>query len=253
VYFSKVARLKISVITIVYNAQDTIKRCIESVISQNYNNIEYIIIDGGSTDNSLQIINQYKSHVKVLISEPDQGIYDAMNKGILLATGEIAGMLNADDFFADQEVISAVAQAFSSSDTGIVYGNLDYINSAGKIIRKWESHNCGKNSFQWGFMPPHPTFYCKRILFEKHGFYSLEYGSAADYELMVRFMHKRNVRSFHLNKVMVKMQLGGVSNSNIMNRFKAWSFDLKAMRENNVFLPVLAVVLKPLRKIFQFL
>jgi hypothetical protein len=102
-------------------------------------------------------------------------------------------------------------------------------------------------------MPPHPTFYCKRILFEKHGFYSLEYGSAADYELMVRFMHKRNVRSFHLNKVMVKMQLGGVSNSNIMNRFKAWSFDLKAMRENNVFLPVLAVVLKPLRKIFQFL
>ncbi len=245
--------MKISVITIVYNAQDTIKRCIESVIGQNYNNIEYIIIDGGSTDNSLQIINQYKSHIKVLISEPDKGIYDAMNKGIRLATGEVVGMLNADDFFADQEVIPAVAQAFSDSNADIIYGNLDYTNSTGKIIRKWKSRTWGKNSFQWGFMPPHPTFYCKRNLFEKYGFYSLEYGSAGDYELMVRFMHKYQMKSRHLNKVMVKMQVGGVSNSNLINRIKAWSFDLKAMRENNVFLPVLAIVLKPLRKTFQFL
>jgi glycosyltransferase involved in cell wall biosynthesis len=245
--------LKISVVTIVYNAQDTIERCIESVISQNYSNVEYIIIDGGSTDNSLQIINQYRSHIKVLVSERDQGIYDAMNKGIRLATGEVVGMLNADDFFAGQEVISAVGQAFSNSDAGIVYGNLDYINSADKVIRKWKSHTCGKNSFQWGFMPPHPTFYCKRDLFEKYGFYRLEYGSAGDYELMVRFMHKWKVRSLHLNNVMVKMQVGGVSNSNLINRVKAWWFDLKAMRENNVFLPVLAIVLKPMRKIFQFL
>lgn len=252
-YFSKVVRLKISVITIVYNAQDTIKRSIESVISQNYNNIEHIIIDGGSTDNSLQIINQYKSHIKVLVSEPDKGIYDAMNKGIRLATGEIVGTLNADDFFADEGVISAVAQAFSGSRAGIVYGDLDYINAAGKIIRKWKSNKCGKNSFDWGFMPPHPTFYCKRDLFEKYGFYSLKYGSAADYELMVRFMHKGYIRSFYLNRVMVKMQVGGVSNSNLMNRVKAWSFDLKAMRENNVFLPVLAIVLKPLRKISQYI
>ncbi|WP_244311225.1 glycosyltransferase family 2 protein [Mucilaginibacter metallidurans] len=145
--------MKISVITVVYNAQDTIKRCIDSVIGQNYNNIEYIIIDGGSTDSSLQIINQYKSHIKVLISEPDQGIYDAVNKGIRLATGEIVGTLNADDFFANQEVISALAQAFSDSAAGIVYGNLDYINSVGKITRKWKSHKCGKNSFNRGFMP----------------------------------------------------------------------------------------------------
>lgn len=245
--------MKISVITVVYNAQDTIKRCIESVIGQNYNNIEYIIIDGGSTDSSLQVIDQHKSHIKVLISERDEGIYDAMNKGIRAATGEIIGMLNADDFFADQEVLSAVAQAFSNSDTEIVYGNLDYINSAGKITRKWRSHTCGKNSFNRGFMPPHPTFYCRRYLFEKHGFYSLEYGSAADYELMARLMHKWQIRSFYLNKVMVKMQAGGISNGSLINRVKAWLFDLKAMRENNVFLPVLAVVLKPIRKISQFL
>ncbi|SEO24254.1 Glycosyl transferase family 2 [Mucilaginibacter gossypiicola] len=245
--------MKISVVTIIYNTKDTIKRCIESVISQDYNNIEYIIIDGGSTDGSLQIINQYKSHIQVLVSEPDQGIYDAMNKGIRLATGEIVGTLNADDFFADQGVISEVAQAFSDNVADIIYGNLDYINSANKIIRKWKSHKCGKNSFNRGFMPPHPTFYCKRYLFEKHGFYSLDYGSAADYELMARFMHKWQISSLHLNKVMVNMQVGGVSNSNLINRIKAWSFDLKAMRENNVFLPVLAIVLKPLRKIFQFL
>lgn len=162
-------------------------------------------------------------------------------------------MLNADDFFADQHVMSAVASAFLSSNAGVVYGNLDYINSAGKIIRRWKSHNCGKNSFNRGFMPPHPTFYCKRALFEKYGFYSLEYGSAADYELMARFVHKWQVSSFYLNMIMVKMQVGGVSNANLINRVKAWTFDLKAMRENDVFLPVLAVVLKPIRKIFQFL
>lgn len=245
--------MKVSVITIVYNAGDTIKRCIESVIGQDYNNIEYIIIDGGSTDGSLQIINQYKSQIQVLVSGPDEGIYDAMNKGIRLATGEIVGTLNADDFFADQGVISAVAQAFSDSAAGIVYGNLDYINSAGKIIRKWKSHTCGKNSFQWGFMPPHPTFYCRRYLFEKQGFYSLEYGSAADYELMVRFMHKYHIESLHLNRVMVKMQVGGVSNSSLLNRVKAWAFDLKAMRENKVLFPALAIVLKPLRKFSQFI
>jgi len=245
--------VKISLITVTYNAESTISRCIESVIAQSYPNLEYIIVDGGSTDNTLRIISGYKNNIDILITEPDHGIYDAMNKGIRMASGNVTGTLNADDFFADQEVLSAVAQAFSSSDTEIIYGNLDYINSAGKITRKWKSHACGKNSFNRGFMPPHPTFYCKRILFDKYGFYSLEYGSAGDYELMARFLHKWQVRSFYLNKVMVKMQVGGISNSNLMNRFKAWSFDLKAMRKNNVFLPVLAIVLKPLRKISQFL
>jgi glycosyltransferase involved in cell wall biosynthesis len=244
--------LKISLITIVYNAQDTIQKCIESVIGQNYPDIEYIIVDGGSTDNTLQIINQYRPQIHVLVSEPDQGIYDAMNKGIALATGEIVGTLNADDFFNGLDVLSLVAQAFLNHDTDIVYGNLDYVNPAGKVIRKWSSGQCGKKSFNRGFMPPHPTFYCKRYLFKKLGFYELEYGSAGDYELMVRFMHKYRVKSFYLNKVMVKMQVGGVSNKNFINRVKAWQFDLKAMRKNGIMFPVVAIVLKPLRKIFQF-
>lgn len=245
--------MKISVITIVFNAKDTIKKCIESVIGQDYNDIEYIIIDGGSTDGSLQIINQYKSQIKVLISEPDQGIYDAMNKGIRLATGAIVGMLNADDFFADQEVITAIATGFSENAPDVIYGNLDYINSSGTIIRRWKSHRCGRNSFNRGFMPPHPTFYCKRDLFEKYGFYSLEYGSAADYELMVRFMHRFRVSIFYLNRVMVKMRLGGVSNGNLKGRVKAWSSDLRAMRKNGIRFPLVALLLKPARKLGQYL
>lgn len=222
------------------------------MVGQSHPDIEYIIIDGGSTDDTLQVINQYRSQIHVLVSEPDQGIYDAMNKGISLATGEIVGTLNADDFFATPEVLSSVAQAFLNNNTEIVYGNLNYVNPAGKIIRKWSSGQWGKNSFNWGFMPPHPTFYCKRYLFKKLGFYQLEYGSAGDYELMVRFMHKHLVKSFHLDKVMVNMQTGGVSNKNLTNRVKAWKFDLKAMRKNGILFPVVTIMLKPLRKIFQF-
>lgn len=244
--------MKISLITIVYNAHDTISKCIDSVIGQNYSDIEYIIIDGGSTDGTLQVIDQYRPHIHIFISEPDKGIYDAMNKGIALASGEIVGTLNADDFFVNEDVLSSVAAAFLAQETEIVYGNLHYVNPAGKVIRKWQSSECGKNSFNWGFMPPHPTFYCRRYLFEKLGFYRLEYGSAGDYELMVRFMHKYHIKSHYLNTVMVKMQVGGVSNKNIINRFKAWSNDFKAMKTNGVRYPLLALTLKPLRKIFQF-
>jgi glycosyltransferase involved in cell wall biosynthesis len=244
--------LKISVITVVYNAQDTIARCIESVIGQKYPDIEYIVIDGGSTDNTLQIINRYRSSINLFVSEQDKGIYDAMNKGIKMASGQILGTLNADDRLADEDVLSAVYQVFTESNADAVYGNLIYVHPDGKIKRKWNSKQCGANSFNRGFMPPHPTFYCKRELFAKFGFYSLEYGSAADYELMVRFMHRHKINKRYLNKVMVVMQDGGVSNKSLKNRLKAWSFDLKAMHNNNILIPLLALVLKPFRKIYQF-
>jgi len=244
--------LKISLITVAYNAQDTIASCIESVISQKYPDVEYIIIDGGSTDNTLQIINQYRSLINVVVSGPDQGIYDAMNKGIKMATGQILGTLNADDRLAGADVLSAVAQVFTANDVEAVYGNLIYVHPDGKIKRKWNSKQCQANSFNLGFMPPHPTFYCKRELFTKFGFYSLEYGSAADYELMARFMHQHKIKNFYLNKLMVLMQDGGVSNRSLKNRIKAWGFDLKAMRNNHIAIPVLALVLKPLRKMYQF-
>lgn len=228
-------------------------RCIDSVISQNYPEIEYIIIDGGSTDGTLQIIDKYRDFISVVISEPDQGIYDAMNKGIRRATGNIVGTLNADDALAGNDVLAAVARTFELQDADVVYGNLNVIGPQGNIIRRWVSKQGLRNSFNWGFMPPHPTFYCKRELFGKYGFYSLEFGSAADYELMLRFMYGHAVCSCFLNKVLVNMLAGGVSNSSFSNRIKAWKFDLKAMRHNRIKIPVLTVVLKPLRKLHQFL
>lgn len=245
--------MKISLVTVVYNAQDTIAQCIQSVISQKHPDIEHIVIDGGSTDNTVSIIKKHIKHINFFVSEPDQGIYDAMDKGIRIATGQIVGTLNADDLLADDQVLSTVAQVFTQQDIDAVYGNLNYVNLNGKIIRKWNSKQCVINSFNRGFMPPHPTFYCKRNLFEKLGFYSLEYGSAADYELMLRFMYLNKIKCFHINKVMVNMLGGGVSNRSFKSRLKAWSFDLKAMRKNSIAFPVLALVLKPLRKINQYI
>ncbi|MFI5157912.1 MAG: glycosyltransferase family 2 protein [Sphingobacteriales bacterium] len=245
--------LKISLITVCYNADATIRRCIESVASQNFKNIEYIIIDGASTDKTIDIIDKYKDHTSIFLSEPDDGIYDAMNKGIKLSSGDIVGMLNADDFFANDAVLSDVARVFTQQGAHIVYGNLDYINSRQKVVRKWRSDKYRPFVFNWGWMPPHPTFYCKRELFGKYGFYSLEYGSAADYELMLRFMHRNNLIVIFINKVLVKMNVGGKSNESYRNRLKSLYFDFKAMRKNEVLFPLFTIIAKPIRKIIQYL
>ncbi|MFD2145622.1 glycosyltransferase family 2 protein [Mucilaginibacter antarcticus] len=245
--------LKISIITVTYNAQNTLSRCIQSVIAQNYANIEYIIVDGASTDGTLQIISQYQSQVEVFVSEPDTGIYDAMNKGIKMATGDVIGILNADDYFAANNVISSVAAAFKEQDTQVLYGNLNYINPNGFVLRKWRSGTYTHGMFNWGWMPPHPTFYCRRQLFETHGLYDTQYGTAADYELMLRFVHAHKATTQYLNKVMVNMAVGGVSNQNYRNRFKAWGNDFKAMGKNGVLFPRICIVCKPIRKLFQFI
>jgi glycosyltransferase involved in cell wall biosynthesis len=244
--------LKISLITVSYNAENTIARCIESVIGQNFKNIEYIIIDGGSIDKTIQIIKRYTAQISLFLSEPDEGIYDAMNKGIKMASGQIIGMLNADDFFANNDILSTIACIFVQQDTAVVYGDLDYVDALGKTTRKWRSGEYSHNMFNWGWMPPHPTFYCKRNLFQKFGFYSLEYGTAADYELMLRFMHCNKVKAYYLKKVMIKMNIGGISNKNINSRVKGLLFDFKAMRSNNILLPLITVIFKPLRKIIQY-
>jgi len=243
---------KISIITVVYNAQNTIERSINSVLGQNFKNIEYIIVDGGSTDGTREIIENYREKINGFISEPDKGIYDAMNKGIALATGDVIGTINADDYFADNDVLYNIAKVFAEQDTAILYGNLDYIDINDKIVRKWRSGKYSKGMFNWGWMPPHPTFYCKKSLFEKLGVYKLDYGSAGDYELMLRFIHLNDISAYYLNMVLIKMVVGGVSNKSLSNRVQAMRFDLKAMRNNNIFLPMVTILFKPLRKIAQF-
>lgn len=244
--------LKISVITVVFNAQNTIEKCLDSVMRQKFNNIEHIVIDGGSTDDTVNIIKKYSDTIHVFVSEPDKGIYDAMNKGIRLATGEIIGTLNADDYLANDEVLSDVAAAFASQETDVLYGDLDFIDPGGNIVRKWRSGAYKYGKFNWGWMPPHPTFYCKRTLFEGLGGYRLDYGSAADYELMLRFIHVGRAQVFYLRKVIVKMYIGGVSNKNLRNRLRAARFDVKAMRNNGISFPYIALIFKPLRKLIQF-
>ena len=245
--------LKISLITVSFNAESTISRCIESVIAQNYKNVEYIIVDGKSTDKTAAIISRYKHHIDIFLSENDQGIYDAMNKGIRLASGDIIGMLNADDFFADNDVLGAVNESFLKHSADIIYGDLDFVDKKEHVTRKWRSKLYKQGMFNRGWMPAHPTFYCKKNLFQDFGFYSLKYGTVADYELMLRFMHLNKINAFYLKKVMVKMKIGGVSNKSISNRVKGLIFDLKAMQSNGIFFPPVTLVLKPLRKIGQYI
>lgn len=244
---------KISLITVAYNAADTIERCIQSVIEQDYPNLEYIIIDGRSTDATPLIINKYKNIIHAAVTQPDNGIYQAMNKGIALATGDIVGMLNADDFFADTQVLKQIAQAFTTSGANVLYGDIDYVDEHDKIIRRWRSGMYKPGYFNWGWMPPHPSFYARRELFDKYGIYKPDYGSATDYELMLRFIHTHKATVYYLNKVLVKMLVGGVSNKNMANRIKAWRNDFKAMRANNILFPYISVILKPFRKITQFI
>lgn len=175
-----------------------------------------------------------------------------MNKGIALATGDVVGILNADDFFKDEHVLTVVAQAFENNKPDIVYGDLNYIKSDGSISRKWVSGEYKKGMFNYGWMPPHPTFYCKRELFKKFGSYGLEYGTAADYELMLRYIHRNLLSVYYVKQVLVEMSVGGVSNRSIKNRIKSLFFDMKAMYKNKIFFPPITLILKPLRKLRQF-
>ncbi|TZF86416.1 glycosyltransferase (plasmid) [Pedobacter sp. BS3] len=246
--------MKISLITVTYNAQAFLEHSLQSVMAQDYGDVEYIVIDGRSTDNTLQIINHYRDSVDILVSEPDNGMYDALNKGISLATGDVVGVLHADDYFAGPQVISRIADTFKASAADIVYGNLDYVHpqNSDKVVRKWRSKPYSKGMFDWGWMPAHPTFYARRDLFTRYGAYKPGFGSAADYELMLRFIHKHEACTVFLPEVIVKMRTGGMSNSSVKNRVSANKADLEAMRINGIRFPRITALLKPLRKLPQF-
>jgi len=247
---------KVTIITVCYNASKTIANTITSVISQDYENLEYMVIDGKSSDNSLEIINQYQDGISQLISEPDKGMYDALNKGIQMATGEIVGMLNADDFYVDEHVVSDMVQAMSSGpgyESG--YADLYYVDNKNtdKVIRKWKSGRYKREKFKQGWMPPHPTFFLRKEAYEKYGDFNLDFRSAADYELMLRMLYKHQLKAAYLPRTIVKMRLGGMSNASLLNRLKANREDRKAWKINDLKPGPLTLTFKPLRKLMQYL
>lgn len=247
--------MRVSIITIAYNSADTIADTIKSVAAQDYSDIEYIIVDGSSKDNTLEIVKSFGSKITKVISEKDKGIYDAMNKGIHLATGDVIGILNSDDFYADSNVISDVVHAFKSTGCDGLYADLVYVNRelSDKVVRTWKAGNYRHGQFLSGWMPPHPTFFVKKSCYDKFGVYTLELRSAADYELMLRFIHKHQIHLSYLPRVITKMRTGGQSNVTIMNRIKANMEDRKAWKMNGLHPHFLTLTRKPVSKILQFL
>ena len=204
-------QLKISIITVCYNSSSTLRDTILSVAGQSYSNIEYIIVDGNSTDSTLKIIDDHKSIITKWISEPDKGLYDAMNKGIQMATGDIVGILNSDDIFSSTDVISKIVSNFGNND--MVYGNIDYVNAKGKHVRSWKSSPYKSEAFLKGWHPPHPSLFVKRDAYLKYGCFDLSYSIAADFDLMLRFFEKHQLKSNYIDKTIVIMTAGGASNT----------------------------------------
>jgi glycosyltransferase len=245
--------MRVSIITVSLNAAKTISATLSSVASQTYPDIEHIVVDGGSTDGTQDVVKGFQ-HVAKFVSETDNGLYDAMNKGLTLSTGEIVVILNADDFYAHAGIIDKVVACFEEKQVDAIYGDLVYVNADyTKIIRKWEAGNFNRNQFYKGWMVPHPTFFVKRECYEKWGYFDTSLKYAADYELMLRFMFKNNIKNSYLPETLVIMKSGGKSNSSIFNRFYINREDRRAWDINDLQPHLFTLILKPLRKLTQYI
>jgi len=253
-YFNKGHNVvKISVITVCLNAAETIADTLASIRRQSHPDIEYIVVDGGSTDETLSIIEQNRDIISILLSEPDNGMYDAANKGIGVATGEVIGMLNADDFYADKDVLKDVVSSISGG-VDAVYGDLHYVDREfpQTVKRNWVSGSYRKGSFKFGWMPPHPTFFLRKSAYDAYGLFRADFESAADYELMLRMLYRYSLKPCYINRVLIKMRLGGMSNLSIANRIRANKQDRKAWAINGLQASWYTLHLKPLSKLRQF-
>lgn len=228
--------MKISVVTAVFNRAGTIADALRSVETQSYQNVEHIIQDGGSGDGTLNIIRQFGTSPARLVSEPDGGIYDAINKGISRASGDIIGLMHSDDFFADDLVLQRVAEAFRDQEVDGVYGDLDYVSASntGKIVRHWRSGPYHPDLLKRGWMPPHPTLYLRREVFDRWGLYDTSMRIAADYEAMLRYLVRGDIRLAYIPEVLVKMRVGGESNRSLSRILKKSREDYTALRRYGV-------------------
>jgi len=246
--------MKISIITIAYNSGHSISDAINSVLSQTYPDIEYIIVDGKSKDNTVEIVQSYGNRISKFVSEPDKGIYDALNKGIRMATGDVIGFMHSDDLFASNDIIAKVAEIFKSKDVDSIYGDLQYVykNDTNKVLRYWKSGKFSIRRLKMGWMPPHPTFYVKKKVYDNYGLFNTDFRIAADYDTMLRFLGKHRITTYYLPEVMVKMRVGGASNRSLKNIIKKSKEDMKAIQDNN-FGSIFTLVFKNLRKVTQFI
>lgn len=245
----------VSIITVTRNNADVLRTAIDSVCQQSYKQIEYILIDGASTDETMEIANSYGSKIHKCISEKDDGIYDGMNKGLKLATGDIVGFLNSDDYFASNDVVELIVKTMLSNEVEAVYGDLKYVDreNTSKVRRHWISNAYDRKKFIFGWMPPHPTFYAKRDNYLKFGNFDVNLRNSADYELMLRFLYKHELSAAYLSKVLVMMREGGASNQSLQARLNANKEDYKAWLLNGLKPKFYTRFFKPLRKISQFI
>ena len=245
---------KISLITAVFNNERHIETAIKCVSDQSYPNIEYIVVDGGSTDRTLEIINRHRDKIHHLVSEKDKGIYDALNKGVNLATGDVIGFLHSDDLFNSNTVIEKISETFQKMDIDGVYSDLDYVSqgkNSFKIIRHWKSKPFEPNLLKSGWMPPHPTLFLKKSVYDKVGLFNLNYRISADYDFVLRAFGKSEFKFHYLPRVNVKMRIGGESNRNLERIIKKSREDLTILKSHG-YPPVFTVLLKNISKIHQF-
>ena len=243
--------MKISIITITFKAEATLEKTLNSVLNQSYKNIEHIIVDGGSKDKTLEICKNF-SHISKIISEKDKGVYDAFNKGLKLASGDVIGFLNADDFFYSENSVQEIVNAFDSN-TDCIYGNLEYINSNGVVVRKWKSKVFEAGAFKKAWMPAHPTFYCRKKIYDKLGWYKSSYKIAGDFELMLRFLEKHGINSKFIDKNLVIMLTGGISNRDINSKLSILKEEFKAFKENKIKFNRVNYLINKIFKIKEFL
>ena len=230
--------MRITLITATFNSASSIKTCLDSVVLQNYNDLEYLIIDGKSSDATLKIIKVYQKKFPFikLISEKDFGIYDALNKGVQLASGDVIGFVHSDDFLEFNDIINDIVSMTKSENLDGVYGDLQYVDKSNtkKIIRSWKSCDFKPRLLKQGWMPPHPTLFLKREVYEKHGLFDLSYRISADYDFLLRIFKDPELKFGYLPKVITKMRVGGASNKSLKNIIKKSKEDYRAIRINNI-------------------
>ena len=245
--------MKVSIITVTLNSATTLATTMDSVCRQDHADIEHILVDGQSSDGTVELIRSYP-HVARFISEPDRGLYDAINKGIRLATGDVVGILNSDDFFPSPDVVSRIVAALNAQPIDAVFGDVAFVrpNDLAKIVRTYSSRKFHPRQFVRGYMPAHPTFYVRRRCYEQFGLYQTDYRIAADFELLVRFLHRHRVSYAYIPATMVYMRTGGVSNRTLASRYVLNREIVRACRENGLTTNMARLSLKYLFKVFEY-